>query len=187
MTAPVEPKGWLRAGLDGLYAWTGAIAALAIAAIFLLMLAQAIGRELGFSIKGAVELTSWSNAGAAFLGLAYAFKHGDIIRVGLALDRLSGRRRQMAEIVCLVIGTIAAAYAVWAAASYVLQSWRMNELADGLLVVPMWIPQMAMVCGLVVFLIAVVDELVRVLSGHVPSYQVAIAERDRSGEFGADS
>lgn len=186
MTATARPAGRLRKGLDYLYLSTGALAALAILVMFLLMMAQAIGRELGFQVSGAIELTSWSNASVAFLGLAYAFKQGDVIRVGLTLDRLKGKARQFAETICLSVATVAVGYAVWAAASYVLQSWRMNEVADGLFVIPMWIPQVSMVCGLIVFLIAVVDELVCVLSGYIPSYQIAIEDRARRGEFGEE-
>lgn len=187
MNATVNQKGRVRVLLDGLYLGTGLLAAACILGMFLLMMAQAVGREIGINVRGAVELTAWGNAATAFLGLAYAFKHGDIIRVGLALDRLKGKARWYAEILSLAIASVAASYAVWAAGSYVLQSYRMHDVTDGMLVMPTWIPQMSMLCGLVVFMVAVVDEFVLVAKGNTPTYEIAIKERTRRGEFGEES
>jgi TRAP-type C4-dicarboxylate transport system permease small subunit len=44
---------------------------------------------------------------------------------------------------------------------FVYESWQFGELAQGLLQIPIWIPQMSLVLGMVVFLVAVLDELVR--------------------------
>ena len=43
-------------------------------------------------------------AAMAFLGLAHTFRSGEMIRVGLLIDRLPERTRHWVEIVCLVIG-----------------------------------------------------------------------------------
>ena len=39
-----------------------------------------------------------------------------------------------------------------------------------MIAVPIWIPQMAMLAGLVILSIALIDELVTILSGGTPSY-----------------
>ena len=45
------------------------------------------------------------------------------------------------------------------------------------------IPQMTFVLGVVIFLIAVVDELIAVLKKQKPAYQKAEEERAASGDF----
>jgi TRAP-type C4-dicarboxylate transport system permease small subunit len=50
-------------------------------------------------------------------------------------------------------------------------SWRFNDMSTGVVSVPLWIPQLAMVIGLGILLIALLDELVIVARGGRPSYQ----------------
>src|SRR5918997_7181097 len=95
----------LRAVLDILYRLTGYLAGLFLIAIFLLMMGLSIGREVGFNIPAGDDFASWCMAALAFLALAHTFKSGEMIRVGLVLDRLHGRTRHMVEIACLSIGS----------------------------------------------------------------------------------
>jgi TRAP-type C4-dicarboxylate transport system permease small subunit len=65
----------------------------------------------------------------------------------------------------------------------VYESWKFNEVAQGLIKVPIWIPQMTFLIGVVIFLVAVLDELVAVLQRRKPAYQVAEEQRAASGDF----
>ena len=56
------------------------------------MLAQAFGREAGILVRGADDIVSWLCAAAAFLALGHTFRHGELVRVGLLLDRLGPAR-----------------------------------------------------------------------------------------------
>jgi TRAP-type C4-dicarboxylate transport system permease small subunit len=107
----------------------------------------------------------------AFLGLAYTFKAGEIIRVGLVLDRLRGRPRRVIEIVSLVIGTGTIGFFAWHAVHMTYDSYRFNDMAQGVLAIPLWIPQLGYSIGLTVLAIAFLDELVHVLAGHKPRYE----------------
>jgi hypothetical protein len=49
-------------------------------------------------------------------------------------------------------------------------AWRFGERANGVLAVPLWIPQSGMALGLVVLTVAFIDEGVRVLRLGAPSY-----------------
>jgi TRAP-type C4-dicarboxylate transport system permease small subunit len=184
---PASRPGALRRALDGLYVGAAVVAAACIVLMFVMMMVQAVGREIGFQLRGAVELTSWSNAATAFLGLAYTFKHGDVIRVGLLLEKLDGRLRWLAELACLGVATAFVGYAVYAAIDFVAGSYRMHDMTDGLLVIPLWIPQVSVVVGLAILFIAVVDELVLVACGNTPTYEKAARERAASGEFGEET
>jgi TRAP-type C4-dicarboxylate transport system permease small subunit len=173
----------LRRFLDRLYVAAAVIAALALAAICVLMLAQAAGRELGILIRGADDIVAWLTAACAFLALAHTFRHGDLVRVGVFLDRLRGPWRWRAEVLALSITTVFTAYMLWAMASFVYASWQMNELAQGLLLIPIWIPQTSLVLGIGIFLVAVLDEFVAVLGRRKPSYQVMEEARAAAADF----
>jgi len=171
----------LRRFLDRLYAGSGALAALCLAGIAAVMLAQAGLRAAGFLLRGADDIVSWLCAGSAFLALAYTFRHGELIRVSLLLDRLPDRARRSAEIACLATAAVVVAYILWAAAGFVYESWKFNEVAQGLIRIPIWIPQMSLVLGVLVFLVALIDDLVVLARGGKPAYILA-EEARRAGK-----
>jgi TRAP-type C4-dicarboxylate transport system permease small subunit len=174
----------VRRFLDRLYLGTAALAAVFLAAICVLMLAQSAGRELGLQIRGADDITAWLCAAAAFLPLAYTFKSGELIRVGLFLEKLSEARRRAFEIFSLAGATLVTGYMTWAVARFVYESWKFRELAQGLLPIPVWIPQLSFLAGVAVLFVAVLDEFAIVLRGAKPTYRVAEEERHARGEFG---
>ena len=56
-------------------------------------------------------------------------------------------------------------------------------MAQGLLRVPIWIPQLSLPIGIAIFFIAVLDELATVLRREKPAYQRAEEARAASGDF----
>jgi TRAP-type C4-dicarboxylate transport system permease small subunit len=62
-------------------------------------------------------------------------------------------------------------YFAWFAVDLVVTSWRIDDMSTGVLVVPLWIPQIGYATGLVILFIAIVDELARVVRGLKPSYE----------------
>ena len=173
----------MRGFLDRLYYLSGAFAALCLAAICVMMLAQAVGREAGILIRGAEDITAWLTAASAFFALGHTFRNGELVRVGLWLDMLGTRNRWLAEIFSLGVTVAFSGYMLWSVARFVYESWRFNEVAQGLLRVPIWIPQMSLVLGVFIFLVAVIDELLLVLQKKKPSYQAAEEARRAAGDF----
>ena len=173
----------MRRFLDRLYRASGALAAVCLASICALMLAQAAGREFGLLIRGADDITAWLCAASAFLALGHTFRHGELVRVGLLIDFLSPPKRRIAEIAALAFTSIFIAYMSWAVCKFVYDSWRFNELAQGLIKLPIWIPQLTFAIGVLIFLVAVLDELFVVIQGRKPSYQLAEEERRAKGDF----
>jgi TRAP-type C4-dicarboxylate transport system permease small subunit len=166
----------IRTLLDGLYLVAGYLSGLFLIAIFLLMLALSVGREVGVNVPAGDDFAAWCMAAMAFLGLAYTFKAGEIIRVGLVLDRLRGRTRWAVEIVCLAIGSVLIGFFAWHAAWMTYDSFRFNDMAQGVLAVPLWIPQLGYSVGLTILTVAFVDEFVHVVRGNTPRYQKPPAE-----------
>jgi TRAP-type C4-dicarboxylate transport system permease small subunit len=161
----------LRTFLDRLYLFSGYLAGLFLIAIFVLMMLLSAGRPVGLNVPAGDELVSWCMAATAFLGLAHTFKSGEMIRVGLLIDGLEGRTRRVLEIVALVIGVAFVGFFAWHAAWMTYDSWRFNDMAQGVLAIPLWIPQLGYSGGLLILLIAFVDELVHVLRGNAPRYE----------------
>jgi len=166
----------LRKTLDGLYLWSGYLAGVFLVAIFVIMLALSAGRPLSIDVPAGDDFASWCMAASAFLGLAHTFRNGEIIRVGLLIERFSGRTRQLLEIVSLLIGTATVVYFAWYAVEMTVFSWRFNDLAQGVIAMPLWIPQLGFCGGLVILAIAFIDELIHVLLGGAPRYEKPPAE-----------
>jgi TRAP-type C4-dicarboxylate transport system permease small subunit len=165
-----ECKGGARRALDGLYLATGWLAGLFLIAVCALMLTLSIGREIGINLRSGDDLTAWSCAAMAALGLAHTFKSGEMVRVGLLVEGLQGRTRVRVELAVLVLGTLLVGAFAYYACDLVWDSYRFNERAQGVLPVPMWIPQLGMAAGAIVLFIAFLDELVGAASGARPSY-----------------
>ena len=161
----------IRKLLDGLYLISGYLAGAFIVAIFVLMLLLSGGRPLGFNIPAGDDFISWCMAATAFLGLAHTFKHGEMIRVGLLIDRFEGARRWYFEMFSLVLGVGFVGFFAWHAVRMTYDSWRFNDISQGVVAVPLWIPQLGFACGLTILFIAFADEFVHVLRGGTPRYE----------------
>jgi TRAP-type C4-dicarboxylate transport system permease small subunit len=176
----------LRRVLDRSYAVAGDIGSACIALICVLMVVQTLGRQFGFPTGAINDVVSWLCAAAAFLTMAHAFKHGDFVRVTLLLEKVSPPVRRVMELACLVVALLAVAYLAWWACLFTYQSWQFKELAQGLWAIPIWIPQLSFALGSLLFLVAVVDELVIVARGGVPTFVRLVQERHAKGDFSSD-
>jgi TRAP-type C4-dicarboxylate transport system permease small subunit len=161
----------IRTFLDRLYLIAGYLAGLFIIAIFVLMMLLSAGRPLGLNIPAGDDLVAWCMAATAFLGLAHTFRHGEMIRVGLLIDHFAGRLRWAFEIFSLAIGIAFIGFFSWHAVWMTFDSYRFNDMAQGVLAIPLWIPQLGYSGGLVILLIAFIDELIHVLPGNHPRYE----------------
>ena len=161
----------LRRCLDALYLGAGYLAGAFMVAIFVLMMALSIGREVSLNIPAGDDFASWCMAAMAFLGLAHTFRHGEMIRVGLLIDHLTGRTRWFVEMFALIVGCGFIGFFAYYAVQMNWQSWKFNDMSSGVVAVQLWIPQLGYSSGLVILLIAFVDELVHVALGGDPRYE----------------
>lgn len=173
----------MRRFLDRLYDAAGALAALCLASIAAVMLAQAALRELGYLFRGADDIVAWLCAATAFLALGHTFRRGELVRVGIVIDVLPPRIRRAVGAVALAIALAFSVYMVYAVVLFVYQSWAFEEVAQGLIQIPIWIPQMSFVVGAIIFCIAVLDEFVRIVRGRKPAYEIAEEDRRARRDF----
>lgn len=160
----------MRRALDALYAASGAAAVVFLILIAVLTLAQMAGRLIGVPVPSADDFAGYCMAGCVGLGMTYTLRTGGHIRVLTLLTRLAPGPRRVLEIVCAAGAALIVGVLTWYTGDMVLTTRGFGEYTIGLVPVPKWIPMLFMFSGLLVFLIAIVDELVKVLRGQKPLY-----------------
>ena len=157
-----------------------------IALIAVLMIAQSILREFHVNTGAVNDVVAWFCAAAAFFAMAHAFKHGDFVRVTLVLEKVGVKTRRVMELGSLAIGAVAVGYLAFSACAFTYESWEFNDVSQGLLPTPMWIPQLSFALGSLLLLVAVVDEFIIVVRGGVPTFVREVAERHARGDFSSE-
>ena len=172
----------MRRYLDGLYQTSGVIAATFLAAICALVVVQVIlnaidrvstlatGSAIGLTIPSYSDFTGFFLTAASFFALAYTLREGGHIRVVLGIQKLDPVPRRFVELWCIGVAAALTAWFAWYAANLVVQSYTYNDLSPGMVPVPIWIPQLPIVLGLIVLLVALIDDFVTTLTGADPSY-----------------
>ena len=160
----------MRILLDRIYKGAGYLAGAFIVLIVLMILAQIIGRWIGVIVPSTEDFAGYFLAASSFLALAYTFKQGGHIRVTLLVRHFTGRARKLFLQFALAILTLIIGYAAYYASALVIESWQFGEMSQGYIAVPIWMPQTSMAVGLIVFFIALADELILVLQGGDPDF-----------------
>lgn len=178
----------MRKALDTLYAASGALAALFLVLICVIVLAQVganiigkvaewiTGTPLGLVVPSYADFTGYFLAASSFLALAYTLRHGSHIRVALLIQNAGPRVRRVIEVWCLALGAVTAGYFAWWTVNLVAESLEFGDVSGGMVPVPLWIPQSSMALGLLILCVAMVDDLIRTLRGGMPSYEHSSAD-----------
>jgi len=172
----------IRAALNGLYRLSGWLAAFFILAICLLVFAQVLlnlvdrlsslltGSAIGLAIPSYADFTGFFLAAASFFALAHTLREGGHIRVSLLIQCAGPAARRIIELWCTTLATAVTIYFSYYTAALVRDSYTYNDLSSGMIAVPIWIPQSALLAGLVVLAIALLDDVWAILRGLPPSY-----------------
>ena len=153
----------VRTFLDRIYFASGVVAALFLIAILALIVIQMVARWTGEVFPGAPDYAGYCMAAASFFAFAYALNHGAHIRVSILLNAVSGQARRWLDAWCFTIATALAWYFAYYAIKATYWSWKFNDISQGQDARPLWIPQLSMVIGSVIFAIALTDHLVHVI------------------------
>ncbi len=148
--------------LNRIYNVAGAISAWLILAICGLVCAQVglnmFGRlmpgVLPSTIPSYADFAGFMLAGSTFLAMAYTLRSGGHIRVGLVVQRLPRQVALVAEVLVILVGIGFAGYATWYAGALVAESLHYGDVSNGIIPVPLWIPQSVMVVGLSLLFVA---------------------------------
>jgi TRAP-type C4-dicarboxylate transport system permease small subunit len=121
-------------------------------------------------------------AGSAFLGLAVTWRAGAHVRMELIVARVPGAPGRALQALALAVTLAACLYFTVYGARFVRESYSMNDVSQGLLPIPLWIPQLGMIAGLVLMSLAVAESLLDALRGRAraPAAQGSAVERAAS-------
>lgn len=158
----------MRRFLDILYGAAGLLAGLCMIGVLLSVLISIIGRQIDWHVPGIDAYAGYFMAAAGFLALASTFKHGEHIRVTLLLNSLAERSSRNLDIFALGVGTLLAAAFAFFSIKLTLDSHTYQDVSTSNDATPLWIPQISMAVGTVLFLVSLVDELCRRLRGLPP-------------------
>lgn len=156
--------------LDRIFQACGALSACFLAGICVLVLAQIIARLMGAMIPSADEFAGYCLSASSFLALGYALRCNAHIRVTLILDRLRPQWRRPIEIGVVLAGLFISSVLSYYTIEMVYFSIIFNDMTQGLIPIPLWIPQMGMVLGVVMLSIAFFVDAVTLCRGGTPSY-----------------
>ena len=162
--------------LQKLYDLCGMIAGGLILCICLLISAQiclnAFGRLapglLPSTIPSYADFSGFMLAGATFLAMAHTLRAGGHIRVNLVVSRLPQKAQFMAEAFVLLIATGLIGYGTYFIGALVVESVHFGDVSNGIIPVPLWIPQSVAAFGIGLLLVAVIHTLFELLVARGP-------------------
>lgn len=155
----------MRRFLDGMYAAAEFLAAVSLVGVLLTVLLSIFSRQLTFHISGLDAYAGYLMAAAGFFALASTLRHGEHIRVTLLLNVLSEQGKRKLDIGALFVGALIAATLAYFSVKLAFDSYTFNDISTSNDATPLWIPQLSMAIGNILFLIAFLDTLVGRIRG----------------------
>ena len=146
--------------LRALYKLAGYLAAFFLILVALFILTGIASRIFGFYIRGLAEYSGYCMAAASFFALAYTFVEGGHIRITLFLEKLSPIKKRILEIWCLIISSFFSGYLAFYFPKMLFISYQFQERSEGADEILIWIPQISVSFGSLIFFICVFHQLV---------------------------
>ena len=153
------------------YKATGYASGLAVLAIAVAILVQVAARLVGYNLFGMVEIATYLMVAATFLALPYTLRTRGHIRILIFVGSLQGRSRISIEVLCHLLGVAFVAYFLWYSIDQTVDSFLRSSRSQGMLSAPLWVPQMVMSLGILLFAVALAHGLIDVLRGRVDLHQ----------------
>lgn len=155
----------MRRFLDGMYAAAEFLAAVSMIGVLVSVLLSIGSRQLHIHISGLDAYAGYLMASAGFFALASTLKHGEHIRVTILLNVLSPAGQRRLDIGSLVVGVAIASSLAYFSSKLAVDSWIFNDISTSNDATPLWIPQLSMAAGNILFLVAFLDLLVGRIRG----------------------
>ncbi|MFY9137848.1 TRAP transporter small permease [Zwartia sp.] len=155
----------MRRLLDRLYAAAEFLAAVSLIGVLLTVLLSIVSRQLSFHVSGLDAYAGYLMASAGFFALASTLRHGEHIRVTLVLNALSPNAQRKLDIGAMTVGLAVALSLAIFSSKLVMDSWMFNDISTSNDATPLWIPQLTMAAGNILFVVAFIDLLVARIRG----------------------
>ncbi len=149
--------------LKNIYRFSGYIAALFLILVATFILIGIASRIFGFYIRGLAEYSGYCMAASSFFALAYTFVEGGHIRITLFLEKISGVKKKLLEIWCLIIASFYSGYVAFYFIKMLKISYEFQERSEGADEILIWIPQTSVAIGSLIFFVCVFHQFILVL------------------------
>ncbi len=150
----------LDRNLNKIYKFSGYIAALFLIFVAVFILIGISSRIFNFYIRGLSEYSGYCMAAASFFALSYTFVEGGHIRITLFLEKLVGNKKKYLEIWCLSVTSFFSGYLAYFFLKMLIISYKFQERSEGADEILIWIPQVSVSLGSLIFFICVLHQLV---------------------------
>lgn len=165
--------------IDGLTAGCAVLAALCLAGIFVLIMAEVIARNLvGTSVAFSWDYASYMMGGVFMLAAAAALKSGAHVRVTVLREPLSEAGRRGLDLTACLVGIAAVGLLLWSVSSMAWLSAERGSTSATVVRTPLWIPQAVVAAGAFVFLLQMLAQALRVVCGQ------SLSDEPREGHVG---
>lgn len=156
----------------------GLVAALCLAGMVLVVVTAIVARPFGHLVPSSDEITTFLMVGMAFFGFVYAYREGAHVRVDTLFRCLPAGAKNVLEILSHgAAATLALTLAIYSG-ELTRQAYVFNDLSEGLLAIPMWIPMIAMPIGFALFALALAYDAIRICRRERVVF--AVSERDEA-------
>ena len=149
--------------LKNIYRFSGYIAALFLILVATFILIGIASRIFGFYIRGLAEYSGYCMAASSFFALAYTFVEGGHIRITLFLEKISGVKKKLLEIWCLIIASFYSGYVAFYFIKMLKISYEFQERSEGADEILIWIPQTSVAIGSLIFFVCVFHQFILAL------------------------
>ena len=146
--------------LKNIYRFSGYIAALFLILVATFILIGIASRIFGFYIRGLAEYSGYCMAASSFFALAYTFVEGGHIRITLFLEKISGVKKKLLEIWCLIIASFYSGYVAFYFIKMLKISYEFQERSEGADEILIWIPQTSVALGSLIFFVCVFHQFI---------------------------
>lgn len=167
---------------SGVYALSRLAAAIAACALVYMVghIAYEIVLRSVFSASTFVldEFVGYGIGICVIWSMGYVLEQGDLIRVGILLDRLPRRAQALLTAGAALAAAALTAGLVWMFWIRVARAWTRGTVSSSVAAVPTWIPEGAIMLGLAIFALAALAHGLRKITGHPsPAPQSSLATR----------
>lgn len=163
----------MRNLLNKIYDISGWLASIFFVMIGVFVLANVVGRQIGVAFRSADEFAGYCMSASAFLGLAATFRDRIHVRVTLLIDRFNLGTKAKIDIICLMVASALLVYLTYHVGLSTWYSYDFDEKTQGMLPMPLWIPQMGMLLGMTIFLLCCLDGMVSSMMGRADEFFTA--------------
>ncbi len=171
----------MRRFLKHLYGGCAYLGGLMFVGIAVCDLYQLGGSFFDYIPISADEFAGYCMVASAFLALAYTLDSNEHLRVTLLVHVLKGGVRRSVDCLAMSASTLLAGYLAWYMTKLAWYSLQINETSQGLIALPLWLPQGATALGAIVFFVAVAEKALWLVVAREPIEGTAL-----EGEFRAD-